>query len=156
MLKIIAAETKEHFDLAKILFKEYASSLEFELDFQNFEGEIADIKEAYLEKRGCVLLAFLQWDIAGCVALRDIGDEICEMKRLYVKPPFRGMKLGRALAAAIIERARALGYEAMRLDTISTMQAAIHLYKSLGFREISPYRHNPVEGASYFELTLLK
>lgn len=154
MQAVIPAETPMHFDQARRLFEEYAASLNFDLEFQNFREEIADIRGAYGAPRGGVLLACRDGRTAGCVALRDLGGTICEMKRLYVKPGFRGLRLGRLLAQAVIHRAREMGYTAMRLDTIVSMESAIRLYRSLGFRPIDPYRINPVPGAAFFELIL--
>jgi putative acetyltransferase len=130
------------------LFREYADSLGFDLSFQDFERELAELPGGYVS----ILLAVEGDEAAGCVALHDLGDGICEMKRLYVRPAFRGTGLGRALAQAIIDAARERGYERMRLDTVPSMAAAQALYGSLGFRDIAPYRYNPRPGARFLEL----
>ncbi|MBI5868779.1 MAG: GNAT family N-acetyltransferase [candidate division Zixibacteria bacterium] len=109
----------------------------------------------YAPPGGCVLVAEIDGRVAGCACLRRFEPGICEMKRLYVIPEYKGQGLGRALALAIIERAKARGYERMRLDTLADMQAARALYRSLGFQECAPYRHNPLPGASFMELTLI-
>ena len=156
MVNIISATTKESIESAKALIREYAESLEFDLEFQGFEKEMADFPEPYASPRGCLYVAMHKHRPVGCVALRDLGDGICEMKRLYVKPDCRGKNIGRLLAESIIQAARGLGFDRMRLDTIPSMKQAIVLYKILGFKEIAPYRFNPVEGATFFELNLKK
>jgi len=128
--------------------------LGFDLDFQNFDNELAGLPGEYSSPRGCILLAEYENRPAGCVALRPLSDEICEMKRLYVRPKFRGLGIGRALAKAIIEQARKIGYTLMRLDTVPTMKVARALYQSLDFKQISQYRYNPIEGAEFMELKL--
>jgi len=153
-LRIVAVETNEELEIIKQLFVEYADSLGFDLDFQNFDNELADLPGQYCSPRGCILLAEYENRPAGCVALRPLSDEICEMKRLYVRPKFRGLGIGRALAKAIIEQARKIGYTLMRLDTVPTMKVARALYQSLDFKQISQYRYNPIEGAEFMELKL--
>ncbi len=153
MLEIIVASER---DLAAIkgLFKEYAMSLDFDLSFQNFERELDRLPGEYAPPRGALLLAKYGIEVAGCVALRELTEGFCEMKRLYVRPPFRGRSIGRKLAESVIENARTVGYRGMKLDTVSSMKEAISLYKSLGFREIGTYRFNPLKDAVYMELTL--
>jgi len=129
------------------LFREYAASLGVDLAFQNFDDELARLGEFY----ECILVA---GDADGCVALRRIDAQVCEMKRLYVRPRARGAGLGRALAEAIIAEARRRSYERMRLDTLPPMRSAMALYEELGFVDIAPYRYNPVEGSRFMELKL--
>jgi len=155
MLKIFQAETDKDLEMIRMLFAEYADSLSFDLDFQDFEEELANLPSGYAPPSGCLLLAKYKDQLAGCVALRQISEEVCEMKRLYVRPQFRCLGFGRALAEAVIKQARRIGYSRMRLDTVPSMKAARALYKSLGFKKINPYRHNPIEGAEFMELKLL-
>ena len=126
----------------------------FDLEFQNFNQELATLPGEYAQPKGSLLLGEDSGHRAGCVALRGIEDFICEMKRLYVIPQYRGQGVGRILAGAVIGEAREKGYKIMRLDTIETMKEARALYSSLGFYAIEPYRFNPVDGASYMELVL--
>lgn len=138
----------------RALFREYADSLGVDLCFQNFEKELADLPGDYAPPTGRLLVAMDETQLAGCAALRRVDDQVCEMKRLYVRPTYRGAGLGRKLAEAVIAAARDVGYGKMRLDTLPSMKEAIKLYHSLGFAEISSYRFNPVEGVKYMELEL--
>jgi ribosomal protein S18 acetylase RimI-like enzyme len=141
-------------DDARVLFREYQAELGVDLCFQDFDRELAELPGAYGPPDGCLLVAAVDGQLAGCVALRRLGDGVCEMKRLYVRPAFRGQKVGRALAEAVIATARARGYQRMRLDTLPSMSQASELYRSLGFTEIAPYYRNPVAGARFLELAL--
>ena len=154
MLEIIQAETPERLAEARQLFVEYADSLGFDLGFQGFGEELAGLPGDYSPPRGRLLLAIHDGRTAGCVALRDLGAGICEMKRLFVRPGFRGLRVGHALVLAVIAEAREAGYGRMRLDTVPAMERARELYASLGFREIPPYRFNPIPGTAFLELDL--
>jgi putative acetyltransferase len=153
--EIRPALTVEQINLSRELFREYASILGIDLCFQNFEKELAELPGNYAAPEGRLLLLYEKSELAGCVALRKLGDGICEMKRLFVRGRFRGHGFGRTLAHAIISEAREIGYERMRLDTLPPMMNdAIALYRSLGFEEIEPYYRNPVPGAIFMELQL--
>ena len=138
-----------------MLFQEYAASLGFSLCFQGFEQELAGLPGDYVPPRGRLLLARSGGNLAGCVALHPLEPGVCEMKRLYVRPQFRGQGLGKALLNTVLAEARAIGYRSMRLDTVEPiMQDAVRLYRAYGFREVAPYRANPIVGALYMERPL--
>ena len=137
-------------DAVRELFREYVDSLGVDLAFQDVETELAELPWEY----AAILVGRVGAETAGCVAVRPLEGGACEIKRLYVRPQARGSGLGRALAEAAIARARELGFERMRLDTLPTMQSARALYRTLGFQETEPYRFNPIEGTSFMELRL--
>ncbi len=151
---VLAAELNATSDI----FREYATNLGFDLRFQDFEGEIANLPGDYAAPRGALLLAKVDDSIAGCCALRplDSSDYVnaAEMKRLYVRPAFRGLGLGRQLAEAILDEARIEGYDSVLLDTLDDMEIARAMYEELGFKEIPPYYHNPLAGAHYLKVDL--
>jgi ribosomal protein S18 acetylase RimI-like enzyme len=153
-MTLIHATTAEQLAAIRQLFEEYAASLDVDLCFQGFEQELAELPGDYALPKGRLLVALDGTTLAGCVALRKISNEVCEMKRLYVRPEFRGKKHGLGLVQAILQEARAIGYRRMRLDTLPSMKQAVALYRSLGFKEIPPYRNNPICGALFFELDL--
>jgi len=156
MPRIVLADTVQAIAQAGVLFREYAAALTIDLGFQDFEHEVASLPGEYAPPSGRLFLSFVDGatDAAGCVALRRISGDTCEMKRLYVRAGFRGLGVGRALALAVIAAAREVGYTFMRLDTLPEMSQAQALYRSLGFQEIAPYRFNPVPGSRFLELPL--
>ena len=154
-LAMVQAETATQIAQARELFLEYAQSLGFSLCFQNFDAELAGLPGDYAPPDGRLLLATVEDQLAGCVALHKLDSQTCEMKRLYLRPQFRGKGLGRALTNQVIAEARQSGYQRMRLDTVEpVMKDAVAMYRRLGFREIDPYRTNPMAGTLYMELDL--
>jgi GNAT superfamily N-acetyltransferase len=149
------AESASQVAQARELFLEYAQSLGFSLCFQGFDKELAELPGDYAPPDGRLLLAEYEGQLAGCVALHKNEEQICEMKRLYLRPSFRGKGLGRLLAEKIIAEARSIGYRRMRLDTVEpVMKDAVVMYRRFGFREIASYRVNPMAGVLYMELDL--
>lgn len=153
-MNVLTVSTEAQLNDIRQLFTEYAASLNFNLDFQNFATELTNLPGEYAPPSGCLLLAIHENHAAGCVALHRLEEEICEMKRLYVRSQYRGLGVGKALAEAIIYRARECKYSIMRLDTVATMHEAQALYTSLGFVDIEPYCFNPLENARFMELHL--
>ena|ERR1041385_364649 len=153
----IQASTLDQIDQARQLFREYQTWLQIDLCFQDFERELANLPGDYTPPSGRLLLAYEDSELAGCVALRQIDNGICEMKRLFLREQFRGKGLGHGLLETIIREAKEIGHERMRLDTLPPkMNDAIALYRSYGFKEIAAYYHNPVPGALFMELDLRK
>jgi putative acetyltransferase len=148
------ARFPEDLEPVRALMREYAASLGFDLCFQDFDRELATLPGEYAPPRGALFVAWTCSRPAGCVALRPLDGDACEMKRLYVRPDCRGGGLGRALVERVLGEARRLGYARMRLDTVPGMEAAIALYRALGFVDIPPYRLNPIPGALYLECVL--
>jgi GNAT superfamily N-acetyltransferase len=153
-IQIIEAVTDSDYSTAKELFLEYASELGFDLCFQNFEEELKQLRMQYGKPTGILYLVKHADNFAGCAGVRKLSEGICELKRMYLRHSLRGKGAGRLLLNRTFEGARKLGYGIMRLDTLPRMAAAIALYEKSGFREIEPYRLNPVEGAKYFEKNL--
>lgn len=152
--RLVLVDSGEDLVHIKELFIEYAKSLGVDLSFQGFEEELKSLPGKYSEPEGSIVLALVGEKPAGCAALRRITEQICEMKRLYVRDEFRGEGLGRELADRIIERAKELDYKYIRLDTLPTMERAQDMYRDMGFYEIEPYIFNPVEGTKYLEKKL--
>jgi ribosomal protein S18 acetylase RimI-like enzyme len=153
-ISIIEAGSPEDIGVARELFKEYADWLGFSLCFQGFDNELATLPGKYSAPAGRLLLARCDGAVAGCGALRPLDPRICEMKRLYVRPQFRGRRLGFLLAEHLIGDAKAIGYDFMRLDTVPQLADANRLYRSLGFYEIPAYYNNPLPEVCYMELRL--
>ena len=152
---IIQAETAARIEDARHLFREYEAWLGVDLCFQSFEEELRDLPGKYAAPTGRLFLAFADGEIAGCVALRKIDNETCEMKRLYLRGNFRGAGLGKELIERLIEEARKIGYKKMRLDTLpGKMPKAVKLYESYGFQKIKPYYENPHKETLYMEKIL--
>ena len=155
MFTVVPALSRADVDAVRVLFREYERSLGIDLAFQGFDAELASLPGVYAPPRGRLLVALDERGaVSGCVALRPLGDDVCEMKRLYLRPVLRGKGAGRVLAGRVMDEARAAGYRTMRLDTLPTMAEAFALYESLGFRRIAPYYPNPVPGTIYMECAL--
>ena len=155
-MRIKRAQTKAEIQEVESLFQEYESFLNVDLCFQNFEDELANLPGKYSPPRGDLLIGLDGEKIVGCVAVRKLDDDICEMKRLFVRQESRGTGLGRQLAQEIIVISQKLGYSLMRLDTLDRLTKVMHLYKTLGFKKIESYYENPLPGVVYWELKLIK
>jgi putative acetyltransferase len=157
-IQLLQVNSSALFVLTQDILREYAQSLDTDLCFQNFEEEIRTLPGKYANPEGLLLLAQVNGNIAGCGAMRALPTadypNACEMKRLYVRPKFRGMGVGQALVEALMDAARMMGYSSMLLDTLTDMEAARHLYASFGFEEIPPYYFNPIAGAHYLKAQL--
>jgi ribosomal protein S18 acetylase RimI-like enzyme len=154
VLKIVEVVSQEQITYIRELFKEYTNSLGFDLSFQNYDKEFSELPGKYTQPDGRLFLAIYDEKVAGCVGLRKFEKDICEMKRLYVRSEFRRKGIGKALSLKVIDAAREIGYSAMRLDTVPRMKEAIALYHSMGFKDIAPYRYNPIPGTIYMKLKL--
>lgn len=155
MINIVEAETPAQIAEARALFREYENWFGLDLCFQNFDEEVANLPGKYAKPDGRLLLAQAGDKVAGCIGLRKIEADVCEMKRLFVRPDFQGHGVGKSLIEKLIAEARLIGYTKMRLDTYPPkMQKAVKIYESYGFREIPPYYYNPYEEVLYLELVL--
>lgn len=157
-IEFLTPATPEQLAATRLIFQEYADQLGVDLCFQNFKAELAGLPGDYAPPQGCLLLALLDGEIAGCCAMRPLETvdypNACEMKRLYVRQGFRGLGLGRQLAEAVLDAARIAGYHSVLLDTLNDMEAARALYEDLGFKDIPPFYHNPIAGAHYLKADL--
>lgn len=157
-MRVLVPAARSELDAVRTLFLEYAGSLHIDLCFQNFDLELATLPGEYAGPRGGLLFATVNGELAGCCAMRPLDTvdypNACEMKRLYVRPAYRGLRLGRLLAESILEIARVGGYDCILLDTLSDMEAARALYEELGFESIPPYYYNPIPGAHYLKASL--
>ena len=154
MLRLVSPDSPELWLEARRLVQAYAASLDIDLGFQDFAHELATLSDHYGPPAGCFVLASWSGRLVACGGVRPFKDSACEMKRLYVTPDHRGKGIGQAIATALIDRARELGYKEILLDTLSSMQDALRLYARLGFAAAAPYRHNPLPGATFLVLRL--
>ena len=154
-IKLVPAETQAQVEIARELFREYAAAIGVNLEYQGFTAELEALPSPYLPPSGALLIAHLNDHVAGCVALRPLGDGAGEMKRLYVRPSFRSYGLGKLLVEATIQKARRAGHTALRLDTLPSMAAAQSLYRRLGFTEIDAYNSSHLPGTRFYELKLI-
>ncbi|MEO8023848.1 GNAT family N-acetyltransferase [Polaromonas sp.] len=158
-IEFITPATPAQLDATRAIFREYAEQLGVDLCFQNFHEELINMPGEYATPQGCLILALVDGEIAGCCAMRSLDavdyPNACEMKRLYVRNGFRRLGLGRQLAEEVLNAARVAGYHSLLLDTLNDMEAARALYEDLGFKDIPPYYHNPIAGAHYLKVDLL-
>ena len=153
-MQIKQTATQEEIAAARQLFIEYAQWLNVDLCFQGFSAELASLPGVYSPPRGRLLIAQSETEHVGCVALRPLGSTACEMKRLFVRPQFRGQGAGRVLVETVIREGKEIGYNLMRLDTLPCMTSALLLYESFGFKPIAPYYETPLQDTVFLELTL--
>jgi putative acetyltransferase len=157
-LSLARPRTQDEWQQARVLFREYAESVDVDLCFQNFTEEVNNLPGEYAEPYGALLVAKLGDELAGCCALRPLDSadysNAAEMKRLYVRPAYRGIGTGRLLAESILEAARVAGYSCVLLDTLDDMEAARALYEELGFTDVPPFYFNPIPGAHYLKVDL--
>lgn len=153
-IQLIKAASRQEFEDGKTLFQQYAQSLHFDLGFQQFDKELDTIATKYNAPEGALILAYVNGKPIACIAVRQLEDQVAELKRMYVNPAWRGHQLGQRLLAAALTEAKKLRYRSIRLDTVPEMQSAIKLYHAFGFVVIDPYRYNPMPGAIYMEKTL--
>ena len=157
-IRFVAPTSPEELNTLRYIFREYADGLGVDLCFQGFEAELVELPGEYAQPRGALLMVLVEEELAGCCALRPLDavdyPNACEMKRLYIRPGFRGNGVGRQLAEAILDCARRVGYDCVLLDTLNEMESARALYQDLGFEDIPPYYHNPIEGAHYLKVNL--
>jgi GNAT superfamily N-acetyltransferase len=153
-VEVRQVSTAGEIEVTRALFEEYAAALEIDLGYQGFAEELASLPRCYAPPRGRLLVAWVGDEVAGCVALRPLAADVCEMKRLYVRPAFRGGGLGTQLAEAIIAEARQIGYAIMRLDTVPKLNAATRLYEDLGFVRREAYYATPVVETIFMERAL--
>ena len=157
-VELLPALTPADLEQVHAIFLEYAQSLKVDLSFQNFDQELSQLPGEYAEPRGALLLARVNGEVAGCCALRPLDgcdySNAAEMERLYVRPAFRGLGLGRELAEAILDAARRAAYASVLLDTLDDMEAARALYEDLGFEEVPPFYHNPHAGSHYLKVDI--
>jgi putative acetyltransferase len=157
-IQLVTPGTPAHINATRQIFTEYAAQLGVDLCFQNFHAELAELPGEYKSPQGALLLALVDGDVAGCCAIRPLSSvdypNAAEMKRLYVRTPYRGLGLGRQLVEAALDAARIEGYHCVLLDTLDDMESARALYVDLGFTSIPPYYHNPIAGAHYLKVDL--
>jgi GNAT superfamily N-acetyltransferase len=157
LITLIEVKSNSDYEIAITLFKEYASSIEIDLEFQNFNEELENLKNKYSRPQGLIYIVFDHYNSPiGCFGIRALNNTICELKRMYLKEGSRGFGIGKLMMKKSIEAGKRLGYHKMRLDTLSSMRHALTLYKKSGFYEIDPYCFNPIPEATYFEINLLK
>jgi len=154
MVDIVEAASAEQLAIVGDLLVEYARSLNVSLCFENLDKEVAGLPGPYARPSGRLLLAAEAGRIAGCGALKRVDDNVCEMKRLFLRPEFRGKGAGKAMTLRLLDEARSIGYKELRLDTLPSMKEAIALYRSLGFKEISPFRDLPAPGTLFMTISL--